>query len=114
MAHEPCFRHGVPVLAETHATFPRELYVVRTGFAERFDLLGDGGFREERLRDIQCQHPMLPGRERGRALVKVTLEGETVRIASVLPWRNALVMAGSYVHSVLPYNLTKPNSSAPS
>lgn len=35
-------------------------------------------------------------------LTKSALCGCTVRIASVLPCKNAFVIAGSYVHSILP------------
>ena len=41
-----------------------------------------------------------------RALTKWTLSDCTVLIASVRPCRNALVIAGSYVHSILPGHQT--------
>lgn len=93
------------VLPKALTTFPSEGSVALAGFAQGMNFLSGRSFREECL--TQSKHIRVSRNSKRNhvpTLVKLTLSGCTVLIASVLPCKNAFVIAGSYVHSTLPYS----------
>ena len=101
-------RARAPVLSEALAALLRELHVPLARRAQRLYLLLRVRVGEERLAEssekrVGSRREARGGaRAKGPTLTKFTLCGCTVRMASVRPCRNALVIAGSYVHSVRP------------